>query len=140
MKGDEDMDTKNIKTLIGILEESGLESLSYKADGVEISLSKGTAGLPVVEQRSPPVSDSSPSALEKTINSPLVGIFYVRSAPDEEAFVKPGSSVKVGDTLCIVEAMKVMNEIKASSDGVIQRVLVEDGAMVEFDQPLFVIG
>ena len=134
------MDTKNIKTLIKILEDSGLESLSYKEGEVEINLTKSAPSQRVIEKTGASEAvEASPVQKEATINSPLVGVFYSKSAPDKEAFAKPGNQVSAGDTICIVEAMKVMNEIKSDRAGIIKKVLVEDGAMVEFDQPLFVI-
>ena len=138
------MDTDSVKKLIKILEESGLESLTYKSNDVEISLSKGHAAhaapihavLPQAQQVAPVIT---PENGKNTVKSPLVGIFYGRPSPEQESFVQPGTKVKAGDVLCIIEAMKVMNEIKANTSGVIQEVLVEDGEMVEFEQPLFTI-
>jgi len=135
------MDTKSIKTLIRILEDSHLESLSYKEGNVEIVLTKAALSTaPVVASAVAPTPVAAAPQMKNTVNSPLVGIFYSRSAPDKEPFVAVGNRVEKGDILCIIEAMKVMNEIKADKSGTIQKVLVEDGAMVEFDQPLFSIG
>ena len=137
------MNTENIRTLISILEESGLESLSYKEDGVEISLSKGAALRGVVPMEavgSVPMAAAAPVSNESLVQSPLVGIYYSKPAPDKDAFVKVGTQVQAGDVLCIIEAMKVMNEIRAEKAGVISKILVEDGAMVEFDQPLFAMS
>ena len=136
------MDTDRVKELIKILEESNLESLSYKTNDVEISLSKGKST--VVPAVMPEVRVQEPEHVvhskKNSIKSPLVGIFYSRPSPEQASFVKPGEHIKQGDVLCIIEAMKVMNEIKASSSGVIREIFVEDGEMVEFDQPLFEIG
>lgn len=139
------MDTDSVKKLIKILEESGLESLSYKSKDMEISLSKGhaTSSMPhhaVLPQMQQAVPVIAPENGKNTVKSPLVGIFYGRPSPEEDCFVKPGMQVKAGDVLCIIEAMKVMNEIKASTSGIIQETLVEDGEMVEFEQPLFLIS
>ena len=134
------MNTQDIKTLISILEESGLESLSYKAEGVEISLSKG-----FMTTRLPEPSGNVPSAApipqedHSVLRSPLVGIFYARPAPDKDPYVKIGSTVKKGDVLCVIEAMKVMNEIRATAAGVVRKIHVDDAAMVEYDQALFSI-
>lgn len=83
-----------------------------------------------------PVESSVPS---KTIDCPMVGVFYVAPSPDAEPYVSVGSAVKKGDVICIVEAMKLMNEVTATESGIIKEVLVEDGSLVEFGQPLFVI-
>ena len=136
------MDTDGVKKLIKILEESGLESLTYKTKDVEISLSKGHAVQHEKIQTVVPQMHT-PAVLAKdegdAVKSPLVGIFYGRPSPEQESFVKPGMQVKKGDILCIIEAMKVMNEIKANTSGIVQEVLVEDGEMVEYEQPLFII-
>ena len=76
---------------------------------------------------------------EKTIDAPMVGVFYLAPSPDAEPFVKVGQSVKKGDTVCIIEAMKLMNEIQAEEDGVITEVLAKNGEIIEFGQPLFAI-
>ena len=139
------MNTDDVKKLIKILEESGLESLTYKTKEMEISLSKGQSVQPAQMQAVLPQTQNPPPVIapgdsKKTVKSPLVGIFYSRPSPEQESFVKLGMQVKTGDVLCVIEAMKVMNEIKANTSGVIQEMLVEDGEMVEFEQPLFVIG
>lgn len=134
------MNTENIKKLIKILEESGLESLSYKENDVEISISKGSAAPVAALAESVPVAASPAVAKEDALTSPLVGIFYLRPSPDAEPFVKEGRAVQKGDTICIIEAMKVMNEIKAKKSGTVQKIMVGDGAMVEFGQPLFLIN
>lgn len=91
-------------------------------------------------QNIPPsqISSLTPANLH-TITSPMLGTFYRKSAPDSPNFVEIGDSVKVGDTLCIVEAMKIMHEVKADKKGVVRDILVDEGQMVEYDSPLFVI-
>ena len=93
-----------------------------------------------------PVATTTPAApapqentAEKTIDAPMVGVFYLAPSPDAEPFVKVGQSVKKGDTVCIIEAMKLMNEIQAEEDGVITEVLAKNGEIIEFGQPLFAI-
>ena len=81
----------------------------------------------------------SPAPPGEVVKAPLVGVFYTAPAPDAEPFVTVGQRVKKGDTLCIVEAMKLMNEIESTHDGVIDRILAENGSMVEFGQPLFAV-
>lgn len=85
-------------------------------------------------------SSGGSSAKGETVKSPIVGTFYKASSPDSDPFVSVGSKVSKGDTLCIVEAMKIMNEIEAEFSGTVQDILIEDGQAVEFDQPLFVIS
>lgn len=80
-----------------------------------------------------------PKTADKTIDAPMVGVFYQAPSPDAEPFVKVGQSVKKGDTVCIIEAMKLMNEIQAEEDGVITEVLAKNGDIIEFGQPLFAI-
>lgn len=133
------MNIKNIEALIELLNKSNLETLSYKDDTFEVELKKASSGVF-------PVSYDKPVALveEKKqgdfIKSELVGVFYTKPNPDSSAFVDVGSRVEKGDVICIIEAMKVMNEIKASKSYVIEEVLVSDGEAVDFDQPLFRIS
>lgn len=132
---------KDIQKLIEILEKSDLEVLEYKNDQFEVKLKKASHA-PVVQNVAMPVSEKTvalEAALENTINAPLVGVFYSKQSPDKPAFVSKGMHVESGDILCIIEAMKVMNEIKATTSGVIEEILVKDGDAVSFDQPLFKI-
>jgi acetyl-CoA carboxylase biotin carboxyl carrier protein len=88
-----------------------------------------------------PAAPAAPAAPQgHTINSPMVGSFYRSPAPGSKAFIEVGQSVKKGDTVCIVEAMKMMNQIEADKDGVVEAILIEDGEPVEFDQPMIVIS
>ena len=134
------MNTKDIKQLIEILETSGFEELNYKTDGFEIKLKK-----PSVVVQSAPVTVSQPALIkpsastENAVKSPLVGVYYAKPSPEASDFVRIGDSVSQGDVLCIIEAMKVMNEIKAPQSGVVKEIMIQEGDTVDFDQPLFVI-
>lgn len=137
------MDINKIKELALILDEYNLSKIKIKENETLIHLEKEVnvvSAMPVnnvIEN----VSDASPSkVVANTINSPIVGTFYSRPNPEADAYVNVNQRVKAGDVICIIEAMKVMNEIKADIDGVIKEILVKDGDVVEFDQPLFVIG
>lgn len=150
------MDLKQIKELIQLLEKSGLNKLTIKEKGMEISLEKG--GSASLQEISHHVKRDSPvvihSAAETPIKaqsveeeydpknyhkSPMVGMFYRSSKPTEPSLVNEGDQVEVGQVLCIIEAMKVMNEIKSTKKGKIVKIFVENGLPVEFGQPLFVI-
>lgn len=100
------------------------------------------APAPVPAVQSAPVKDNSSdtTVTGETIDAPMVGVFYQAASPDSDPYVKVGKSVKKGDIVCIIEAMKLMNEIQAEKDGVIKKVLVKNGEIVEFGQPLFEIG
>lgn len=153
---------EEIKEYISVLEASTLSVLEVqKDDGSKIRLERATqvnpyvAPAPVMPQMAPvmappvaPVAVAAPAVAEtapakasegKTINSPIVGVFYVAPSPDSEPYVSAGKKVKTGDTVCIVEAMKCMNEIAAEFDCEIVEVLVNDGELVEYGQPLFKI-
>ncbi|MGB8712086.1 MAG: acetyl-CoA carboxylase biotin carboxyl carrier protein, partial [Onishia taeanensis] len=99
---------------------------------------------PAAPAAAPPAASAEPAAPAEptghTVNSPMVGTFYRAPAPGAKAFVEVGQSVKKGETICIVEAMKMMNQIEADKDGVIEAILAEDGEPVEYDQPMLVIG
>lgn len=107
------------------------------SNGVEV---QEVASQEVAEPAIEPVAPSVAQATGKTIDSPLVGVVYLAKNPDQPAFKKVGDSVEAGETVCIVEAMKVMNEIPADTSGTVVNVLVEDGQVVEFGQPLFEIS
>lgn len=98
---------------------------------------------PVVEtapvQQSAPTQTSAPKPTGKTIKAPMVGVFYQAASPEADPYVTVGKTVKKGDTVCIIEAMKLMNEIQAEEDGTIKEILVKDGDIIEYGQPLFVI-
>lgn len=157
------MDLKEIQELIKIVDESKLTTLELEQEGIRIVLKKETEKIVAKEIVQPawpglypglenypahatgaPASGPVSSELtgppdQQTINSPIVGTFYAAAAPGEEPFVKPDGRVKKGDILCIIEAMKLMNEIEADEDLLIIDVLVKDGQMVEYGQPLFVV-
>ena len=141
-----------------LLEESGIAEIEVKEgeESIKLSRSVTTTSMPVQQMIQQPVPTgqapaiSAPSEAPKatenpkvekknTINSPMVGTFYASSSPEAKPFVTVGQSVKKGDTLCILEAMKMMNQVQAESDGKITEILVDNAEPVEFDQPLFVI-
>ncbi len=151
------MEYNEIKKLMDDMGNSKLTELEIEfPDGIKISMKKEdgkklSAPVPaVVSQPQPPMNitpaqvpmeiKQETSKMEgKVVKSPMVGTFYSKSAPTAEAYVKIGSKVKKGDTLCIIEAMKLMNEIESEFDGEIVEILVNDDEMVEYNQPLFVI-
>ena len=136
------MYSKNdVKEFIEMLEGSSLSVLEIKnGDGSAIRLEKAISTAPaVVMQANAPasVNESAPVAEGKTINSPIVGVFYAAPSPDSNPYVSVGQKISKGDTICIVEAMKCMNEIQSELDGEVTEVLVKDGDLVEYGQPLF---
>ncbi|HHR9062346.1 TPA: acetyl-CoA carboxylase biotin carboxyl carrier protein [Salmonella enterica subsp. enterica serovar Havana] len=155
------MDIRKIKKLIELVEESGISELeiSEGEESVRISRTTANAGFPVMQQayaapmmQQPALSNAvapaatpameAPAAAEISghiVRSPMVGTFYRTPSPDAKAFIEVGQKVKVGDTLCIVEAMKMMNQIEADKAGTVKAILVESGQPVEFDEPLVVI-
>lgn len=145
------MNFEEIKELIKIFDESKLTSLNYKQDDFKLELSKVST---VVAQATPapmvqavqapasaptqaPATTEAPKALGTTINAPMVGTLYRSPSPEASVFVKVGDVVKKGQTLCILEAMKIMNEIEAEFDCKILNILVEDGRPVEYNMPIF---
>ncbi len=145
------MDMKQIKTLIHEFDESGLSSMKIKKEDFSIEFEKATglvaapvmAAAPVTPAVAAPVADSTPAAAPvhtgDMILSPMVGTYYASPSPDSPAFVKVGDTVKKGQPLAILEAMKIMNELEAEFDCKILDVLVTDGQAVEFDMPLFAV-
>lgn len=146
------MDLKYIKELMQILDKSGLSKLVIKEkNGVEITLEKGHNLVPAAHEYHPtPLHIPTPQVSQKPIQnvvdiaencvkSPMVGTFYRADSPESKPFVSVGDTVNVGDPVCIIEAMKVMNEIKSDRSGKIKEILVENGKPVEFGQPLLVI-
>ncbi|HET8943107.1 MAG TPA: acetyl-CoA carboxylase biotin carboxyl carrier protein [Rudaea sp.] len=155
------MDLRKIKKLIDILEESNLAELEIKEGEESVRLSRmaksGSVAAPVAAQvlveptraaaaASAPGTDAAASTADKSlpeghiVRSPMVGTYYASPNPESPAFVKVGQQVKVGDTLGIIEAMKMFNQIEADAAGTIVAVLAENGQPIEFDQPMFVIG
>ena len=137
------MYSKNdVKEFIEMLEGSSLSVLEIKnGDGSAIRLEKAISAAPavVMQANAPaaPAAPSAPVAEGKTINSPIVGVFYAAPSPDSNPYVSVGQKISKGDTICIVEAMKCMNEIQSELDGEVTEVLVKDGDLVEYGQPLF---
>ena len=149
------MDLRKLKKLIELVEESGISELEITEGEEKVRINRGaTTNQPQINQftthpefhQPSPASVGTPSADNKTeiegkiINSPMVGTFYTSSKPGAEPFVKVGSKIKTGDILCIIEAMKLLNEIQSDYDGEIVEVLVENAEPVEFGQPLFRIN
>ncbi|MBZ0058059.1 acetyl-CoA carboxylase biotin carboxyl carrier protein [Leclercia adecarboxylata] len=155
------MDIRKIKKLIELVEESGISELeiSEGEESVRISRAAPNASFPVMQQayaapmmQQPALSNAvapaatpameAPAAAEISghiVRSPMVGTFYRTPSPDAKAFIEVGQKVNAGDTLCIVEAMKMMNQIEADKSGTVKAILVESGQPVEFDEPLVVI-
>ncbi|MEZ9328479.1 acetyl-CoA carboxylase biotin carboxyl carrier protein [Vibrio breoganii] len=150
------MDIRKIKKLIELVEESGIAELeiSEGEESVRISRHGNAPVAPIQYAAAPapvaaPAAAPAPAAVEAPaapaeapghkVLSPMVGTFYRAPGPDTKPFVEVGQSVTAGDTICIVEAMKMMNQIEADKSGVVTAILTEDGSPVEFDQPLIVI-
>ena len=152
------MDIRKVKKLIELLEESGIDELEIKEGEESVRISRHSktpaqqfyapapmqapaAAAPVAATPVATVVDApaAPTLNGFVVKSPMVGTFYSTPSPTSPAFVEVGKTVKVGDTICIVEAMKMMNHIQAEKAGVIECILVENGQPVEFDQPLFTI-
>ena len=154
------MDLRKIKKLMELLEESGIAEIEVKEGEESIKLSRtisSTTSMQVPQVIQQPLQTSQPSTNQQTsnmgtnavdnlkeeksntVNSPMVGTFYASASPESKPFVTIGQSVKKGDTLCILEAMKMMNQVQAESDGKIVEILVDNAEPVEFDQPLFVL-
>lgn len=154
------MNTKEIKEILNLMRDHDLCEIELEKEGMKLKLKKNSAGQVIVERAVPqavaaatqPSSAPAAAATEVAapnagglpagcteVKSPMVGTFYSAPAPDQPPYVEKGQSVKEGDVLCIIEAMKLMNEIKAEASGVIDQVIAQNGDPVEFDQPLFVI-
>jgi acetyl-CoA carboxylase biotin carboxyl carrier protein len=152
------MDLRKIKTLIDLLEQSGIAELEVKEgeESVRIARHPTGSGAPMMHYAMPPpalpaapaaapaaaaspVAAAAPAIKGHAVKSPMVGTFYRAPSPGAKAFVEVGQTVKQGQTLCIIEAMKMLNQIEADASGTISQVLVENGQAVQFDQPLFVI-
>ena len=142
---------EEIKELMALLENSSLSALEVQQDDVKVRLAKPavTVAAPVAVPAPAPVAAPAPAAAPaaapapadagKAINAPIVGVFYAAPSPDSEPYVSVGKRVKKGDVVCIIEAMKCMNEIQAEEDGEITAVLANNGELVEYGQPLFAI-
>jgi acetyl-CoA carboxylase biotin carboxyl carrier protein len=148
------MDLRKLKTLIDLVSESNVSELEITEAEGKVRIVKG--GVPTYHAPPPPVASAAipglpgaapapaaPASPEMpaghTVKSPMVGTFYRAAAPGAKSFVEVGSQVKEGDTICIIEAMKILNEIEADKGGTITQILCENGQAVEYGQPLFVI-
>ena len=152
------MDIRKVKKLIELLEESNIGEIEIKEgeESVRISRYGNQPAAPVAYAAPAPAAPapaaaaaeaapeaSAPAAApvaDNAVLSPMVGTFYRAPSPDAASFVEVGQTVRVGDVLCIVEAMKMMNQIEADKSGVVEAILVEDGQPVEYDQPLIIIA
>ena len=142
------MDIRKIKKLIELVEESGITELEVQEEEGTVRISRAApavapaaiqyAAAPVAPVAAPAEAPAAEVSGHQ-VRSPMVGTFYRSPSPEAKAFVEVGQTVKVGDALCIVEAMKMMNRIEADKAGVVKAILVNDGEAVEFDQPLIVI-
>ncbi|MEX0608295.1 MAG: acetyl-CoA carboxylase biotin carboxyl carrier protein [Balneolaceae bacterium] len=154
------MDLKLIKNILNLISESEVDEVSIEEGDFKIKVKKTgtieqvTYAQPVAQQQpAPPQPSAPPTASEQTesvqatepnvdgetVKSPIVGTYYEAPSPESPNFIKEGDKVKVGQTLCIVEAMKIMNEIDAEFSGTVQKILVNNAQPVEYDQPLFII-
>jgi acetyl-CoA carboxylase biotin carboxyl carrier protein len=153
------MDLRKLKKLIDLVQESGIAELEITEGEEKVRIASAGHGSQPVVMATPqavaapvpapvavPAAAAAPAAAEAaapaghTLKSPMVGTFYRASAPGAKPFVEVGQTVKSGDTICIIEAMKLLNEIEADQDGVIKEVLAENGQPVEYGEPLFIIA
>lgn len=153
------MDIRKVKKLIELLEESNIDEIEIKEGEESVRISRNGSVIPAAHMayaapapaapvaaapvapaaEAAPAEAAAPAHNGHVVKSPMVGTFYAAPSPGSPAFVEVGKAVKVGDVICIVEAMKMMNQIEADKAGVIEAILVEDGQPVEFDQPLVTI-
>lgn len=146
------MDIRKVKKLIELLDESGIAEIEIKEGEESVRISRYSSSAPVPMQQyaapAPVAAPPAPAAESKaekpaitghTVNAPMVGTFYSASAPGAPDFVKVGDTVKEGDTVCIIEAMKILNQIETDKSGKVMAILVENAQPVEFGQPLVVI-
>ena len=153
------MDLRKLKTLIDMVSESNVSELEITEAEGKVRIVKGPVGAPVAMAApvmvaapvpapasfAPATSDAASTSAEAAapsghvVKSPMVGTFYTSSSPDSKPFVQVGSVVKEGETICIIEAMKILNEIEADKSGTVSRILVDNGQAVEYGQPMFLI-
>ena len=150
------MDLRKIKTLIDLVEQSGIAELEVKEGEESVRIARhspatgpqffampqapaAAASAPALAAPAASAEKAAPSIKKHFVRAPMVGTFYRSPSPGAKAFVEVGQTVKQGQTLCIIEAMKMLNQIEADKNGVIAEILVENGQPVEFDQPLFVV-
>ena len=152
------MDLRKLKKLIDLVEESGISELELTEGEEKVRISRQPAGghqvqyapsyyqppypqAPAAPAAAAPIAEAAAPVIEgHVVKSPMVGTFYRQPSPDAKPFVEIGSSVADGETLCIIEAMKLLNEIESDKAGVIKAILVENGQPVEYGEPLFIIG
>ncbi len=151
------MDLRKLKTLIDLVENSGIAELEISEGEERVRITRANASVqhvyaPVPQQMNvaaapqaaapaaPAAAPAAPAVEGHVVKSPMVGSFYRAPSPGAKAFVDIGQQVNAGDTLCIIEAMKLLNEIESDKAGVVKAILVENGQPVEFGQPLFIIG
>ncbi|MFN8774598.1 MAG: acetyl-CoA carboxylase biotin carboxyl carrier protein [bacterium] len=150
------MDLRKLKKLIDLVEESGIAELEITEGEEKVRIARTLPGTqpivmqqpqqivaapaPVAAQPAPPAAAPAAAPDGHVVTSPMVGTFYRSNSPGGKAFVDVGQSVAVGEALCIIEAMKLMNEIESDAAGTIKAILVENGQPVEYGEPLFVIG
>ena len=149
------MDLRKLKKLIDLVQESGIAELEITEGEEKVKIVKGgpvsvsPSQLPGFQPPAAPPIASQPAAAPaepeqapegKVIKAPMVGTFYRSSSPDAKPFAEVGQAVKEGETVCIIEAMKLMNEIEADASGTVKAILVENGQPVEYGQPLFILG
>ncbi len=149
------MDLRKLKKLIDLVEESGISELELTEGEEKVRISRQPAGMQFAAPTymaapmapaaaaapAAPAGEAAAPAIDgHVVKSPMVGTFYRSPSPDAKPFVEVGSTVSAGDTLCIIEAMKLLNEIEADKGGVIKAILVENGHPVEYGEPLFIIG
>ena len=150
------MDLRKLKKLIDLVQESGIAELEITEGEEKVKIVKGgaaagagtsaaTDAVPVSKEAKPatsppPAQEPEAAAEGQLVKAPMVGTFYRSPSPDAKPFVEVGQAVKKGDTVCIIEAMKLMNEIETDVSGVVKAILVENGQPVEYGQPLFVIA
>ncbi|HKX37135.1 MAG TPA: acetyl-CoA carboxylase biotin carboxyl carrier protein [Burkholderiales bacterium] len=150
------MDLRKLKKLIDLVQESGIAELEITEGEEKVKIVKGggvslTAAAPPVAvaasaptptgpRPAPAATETEPSQEGHVVKAPMVGTFYRSPSPDAKVFVEVGQAIKEGDTICIIEAMKLMNEIEADASGVVKAILVENGQPVEYGQALFILG
>ena len=150
------MDLRKLKKLIDLVQESGIAELEITEGEEKVKIVKGgvvsvsappVMAVPAAAPASAPAPAAAPAGETRdpgqeghVVKAPMVGTFYRSPSPDAKVFVEVGQAVKEGDTICIIEAMKLMNEIEADASGVVKAILVENGQPVEYGQPLFILG
>jgi acetyl-CoA carboxylase biotin carboxyl carrier protein len=150
------MDLRKLKKLIDLVQESGIAELEITEGEEKVKIVKGgvvsvsappVMAMPAAAPAGAPAPSAAPAGETRdagqeghVVKAPMVGTFYRSPSPDAKVFVEVGQAVKEGDTICIIEAMKLMNEIEADASGVVKAILVENGQPVEYGQPLFILG